>query len=85
MALTNYLMQTVIAITLFYGIGLGLMGEAGPVTWPIIAGVVVALQAAASWWWLGRFPFGPMEWLWRIATYGRISADSSSAASRRLL
>jgi uncharacterized protein len=85
MALTNYLMQTVIAITLFYGIGLGLMGESGPVTWPIIAGVVVALQAAASWWWLGRYPFGPMEWLWRIATYGRISTDSSSAASRRLL
>jgi uncharacterized protein len=85
MALTNYLTQTAIAITLFYGIGFGLMGQAGPATWPIIAGVVVFLQAAASWWWLGRFPFGPMEWLWRMATYGRISADSSSAASRRLL
>ena len=75
MALTNYLMQTFIAIALFYGIGLGLMGQAGPVTWPLIAGVVVAFQAAFSWWWLGRFPFGPMEWLWRRATYGRFSAD----------
>ena len=84
MALTNYLMQTVIAIALFHGIGLGLMGEAGPVTWPLIAGVVVAFQAAVSWWWLGRFPFGPMEWLWRRATYGRFSADSSSAGSGRL-
>jgi len=72
MALTNYLTQTAIGITLFYGIGLGLMGQAGPVTWPIIAAVVVRLQAAASWWWLGRFPFGPMEWLWRKATYGRL-------------
>jgi uncharacterized protein len=72
MALTNYLMQTAIAITLFYGIGFGLMGQAGPVTWPLVAAVVVTLQAAASWWWLGRFPFGPMEWLWRMATYGRI-------------
>ena len=81
MALTNYLMQTVIAITLFYGIGLGLMGQAGPVTWPIIAGVVVLLQAAASWWWLGRFPFGPMEWLWRMATYGR--GLNQSAIDRR--
>jgi uncharacterized protein len=85
MALTNYLMQTVIAIALFHGIGLGLMGEAGPVTWPLIAGVVVAFQAAISWWWLGRFPFGPLEWLWRLATYGRFSADSSSAGSGRLL
>ncbi len=84
MALTNYLMQTLIAIALFYGIGLGLMGEAGPVTWPLIAGVVVAFQAAISWWWLGRFPFGPMEWLWRRATYGRFSADSSSATPSRL-
>jgi uncharacterized protein len=83
MALTNYLMQTVIAIALFHGIGLGLMGEAGPVTWPFIAGVVVPLQAAISWWWLGRFPFGPMEWIWRRATYGRISPDSSAFASRR--
>ena len=85
MALTNYLTQTVIAIALFYGIGLGLMGQAGPITWPIVAAVVVLLQAAASWWWLGRFPFGPMEWLWRLATYGRFSADSSSPGSGRLL
>jgi uncharacterized protein len=84
MALTNYLMQTVIGIALFYGIGLGLMGELGPVTWPLIAGVVVAFQAAVSWWWLGRFPFGPMEWLWRRATYGRFSPDSSSATPSRL-
>ena len=79
MALTNYLMQTVIALALFHGIGLGLMGKAGPVTWPLIAGVVVAFQAAISWWWLGRFPFGPMEWLWRRATYGRLSPNSRSA------
>ena len=84
MALTNYLTQTAIAIALFYGIGFGLMGETGPVTWPIIAVAVVALQAAASWWWLGRFPFGPMEWLWRTATYGRLWADSRSSAPGRL-
>ena len=48
MALTNYLMQTVIGICLFYGIGLGLMGEVGPVTWPLIAVTVVAPGAAAG-------------------------------------
>ena len=71
MALTNYLSQTAIAIGLFYGIGLGWMGEVGPTLWPLIVVVVVAVQCAASWWWLARYRFGPMEWLWRAATYGR--------------
>ena len=71
MALTNYLSQTFIAIALFYGIGLGLMGKVGPTLWPVITVAVVGLQCAASWWWLARYRFGPMEWLWRAATYGR--------------
>jgi uncharacterized protein len=71
MALTNYLSQTAVGIGLFYGIGLGLMGEVGPTLWPAIVLVVVAVQYAASWWWLARYRFGPMEWLWRAATYGQ--------------
>lgn len=47
------------------------MGEVGPVLWPPLAVLVLAAQAAVSWWWLGRHPFGPLEWLWRRATYGR--------------
>lgn len=73
MALTNYLGQSVIAILIFYGAGLGLMGRAGPVTWPLIAVFVVTLQALASRWWLARHRFGPMEWLWRRATYGKLA------------
>ena len=70
MALTSYLTQTLAGILLFYGIGLGLMGEVGPALWPPLAALVLAAQAAVSWWWLGRHPFGPLEWLWRRATYG---------------
>jgi len=72
MALTNYLSQTVVGIVLFYGIGFGLMGEVGPILWLPLAATVVYLQAKASWWWLGRFRFGPAEWVWRAATYGTL-------------
>jgi len=73
MALTNYLMQTAIGIFLFYGFGLGLMGAVGPAIWPVIALTVLSFQCAFSWWWLSRRQFGPMEWLWRRATYGHLS------------
>jgi uncharacterized protein len=71
MALTNYLMQTAIAIAIFYGIGFGLMGRVGPVWWVPITIAVLALQGAMSRLWLARFSFGPAEWIWRQATYGR--------------
>jgi uncharacterized protein len=71
MALTNYLSQTCIALTIFYGIGFGLMGRVGPSLWPPLVIAVLTAQVVVSRWWLSRFDFGPMEWLWRQATYGR--------------
>jgi uncharacterized protein len=71
LALTNYLSQTVFALAVFYGIGLGLMGRVGPVWWPLIVVAVITMQLTFSRWWLERFTFGPLEWLWRQATYGR--------------
>lgn len=70
MALTNYLVQSIICTTLFYGYGLGLQGKVG-----ITGGVGLALglyagQVAFSRWWLARHRFGPAEWLWRTLTYG---------------
>ena len=71
MALTNYLMQSVICMTVFYGFGLGLWGlpRAQQV---LFVAVVYALQVAFSHWWLARFRYGPMEWLWRGFTYRQI-------------
>ena len=71
MALTNYLMQTAIAIAIFYGVGFGLMGRVGAVWWPLLTAAVLAVQVAVSRWWLQRFTFGPIEWIWRQATYQR--------------
>ncbi len=71
MALTNYLTQTVISVLVFYGIGFGMMGRLAPIWWPVVVAAMLTAQVAASRWWLARFAFGPAEWIWRQATYGR--------------
>lgn len=71
MALTNYLTQSVVYLFVFYGFGLGLMRYGGALTCLGIAVATFALQIVFSRWWLARFRFGPLEWLWRSATYGR--------------
>lgn len=69
MALTNYLMQSVICTLIFYGYGLGYF-EQLPRAWQLpFAIALFALQVLVSRWWLSRFRYGPMEWLWRAATY----------------
>jgi len=71
LALTNYLLQTVICTTIFYGHGLGMFGRverAGQAG--IVAGVSIA-QIALSGWWVRHFTYGPAEWVWRCLTYGR--------------
>lgn len=71
MALTSYLMQSVIGTVVFYGFGLGWWGM--PRAWQLLFVVVVfALQVVFSRWWLARFRYGPMEALWRMVTYLRI-------------
>ena len=72
MPLTNYLMQTVIATTLFYSYGVALFGKVGPLLGLGIAAAIFIVQIFWSRWWLARFRFGPLEWLWRAATYGKL-------------
>jgi len=71
MALSNYLLQTLLCTTLFYGHAGGLYAR---VQFPALAGVIVgvwAINIAFSVLWLRAFRFGPMEWLWRTLTYMR--------------
>ncbi len=68
MALTNYLSQTVICLAIFY-VG-GLLGEFQPSLNLLIALVIFIVQMWLSAWWLQRYRFGPMEWVWRSVTYG---------------
>jgi uncharacterized protein len=71
MALTNYLTQSLICAIYFYGYALGHWGmpRAQQVLFVL---VVYAAQVAFSHWWLSRFRYGPMEWLWRGFTYGQM-------------
>jgi len=69
MALTNYLMQTIIGITLYYGVGFGFGGNIGPAIFVPIGFAVYALQILYSNWWFKYFNYGPMEWIWRQLTY----------------
>ena len=72
MALTNYLIQGFLYAFVMFGIGAGLAlaGRIGTSSIIAICVAFFALQIAASHWWLARFRFGPMEWLWRALTYG---------------
>ncbi len=72
MALTTYLMQGLLYGFVLFGIGpgLGLMGKLGATMGAVICIAFFAGQIAFSHWWLARYRFGPMEWLWRTLTYG---------------
>lgn len=72
MALTNYLMQTILGILVFAGLGLGLGTRVSGIGFISIAITVFWLQVLWSHWWLKRFQFGPMEWAWRSLTYGKV-------------
>lgn len=69
LALTVYLTQTLAFTTLFYGYGLGYVGRMGPAAVSACAVLIFALQIIGCVWWVKRFRFGPVEWLWRGATY----------------
>ena len=69
-ALTNYVGQSVVCTLIFCGTGLGLGGTMGPTLYLPIGFAVYAAQVVTSRWWLHRFRYGPLEWVWRMLTYG---------------
>ena len=71
MALTNYLLQSLICTTIFYGHGLGLFGQIDRTGQSVIVLGVWAFQLLTSSAWLGCFALGPVEWLLRWLIYGR--------------
>ena len=72
-ALTGYLLQSILALVVFFGFGaygrLALLGEPILGMLAFVVSVWVALLAFAPWW-TARFRYGPFEWLWRWGTYG---------------
>jgi len=70
MALTNYLMQAAVLDALSSGYGANL--KLRPFVYPLAAVVLFGAQVIISRVWLARYRFGPLEWLWRAATYARV-------------
>lgn len=71
MTFTNYLMQSLVFGFVFFGYGLGQFGRMDAAAALILGVFVYAAQLLLSAWWLRRFRFGPVEWLWRSLTYGK--------------
>lgn len=80
MALTNYIGQSLWGIAIFYGIGLGLGANMGLVYVLLIATGVYMVEIAFSHIWLHFCQFGPLEWIWRMLTYGKWFALPRSRA-----
>ncbi|MCQ6563236.1 DUF418 domain-containing protein [Paenibacillus mendelii] len=84
MSLTNYLMQTVICTTIFYGYGLGLYGRIGVVTGILLSLLIYAVQAVISAWVWRKYQFGPVERLLRMWTYFSLSGKARPASSESM-
>jgi uncharacterized protein len=69
MAFTNYIGQSVICSLIFYGHGLGWFNNVERVELLLIVAAIWTFQIVTSMLWLRWFRFGPLEWLWRSATY----------------
>ncbi|MDQ2076742.1 DUF418 domain-containing protein [Marinimicrobium sp. ABcell2] len=70
-AFSCYLLQTVICTSVFYGHGLGLYGSLNRLELVAVALSVWVFLLWLAPWWLSRFQYGPLEWVWRGFTYRR--------------
>jgi uncharacterized protein len=69
MSLTMYVTQALICVPVFYGFGLGLYRSIDQSQALLLGAALFCLQLAFARWWLSRCLYGPLEWLWRSATY----------------
>jgi uncharacterized protein len=82
MALTNYILQTVVCVFIFYGYGLGKFGQIHAAAATGLALGIFAMQLVLSTIWLKFFAYGPLEWVWRQLTYGsRLALKRQPAAA----
>ena len=82
-ALSNYLLQTIVCTTIFYGYGGGLFARIHLAALFVLSVAIFALQVPLSQWWLGHHRFGPTEWLWRTLTYGKPPSTKSLESDPR--
>ncbi|CAN5565318.1 hypothetical protein BH10PLA2_BH10PLA2_38070 [soil metagenome] len=70
-AFSNYILQTVLCTTIFYGHGFGLFGKVDRFSQFLLVCAIWAFQLLVSAWWIRNFRAGPLEWIWRSLTYWR--------------
>lgn len=71
MAFTNYLLQSLVALLLFTGVGLGWFGRYQRQDLWLLWACIIGAQMLFSMAWLQLFAMGPFEWAWRCLTYWR--------------
>ncbi len=71
-AFTNYLGTSIVMMLVFHGWALGLFGELNRPQLYLVMALTWALMLTWSKPWLERYRYGPLEWLWRCLTYGRL-------------
>ena len=72
MALTNYLLQSTLGVVIFHSLGFGLWNELPRHQLYYVVLLEWVVSIGISIWWLRRYRYGPLEWLWRALTYGRL-------------
>ena len=75
MALSNYILESVLCVLVFYSFGLGLFGTIDRASLLVVVLAVWTVALAWSPVWLARYQFGPLEWVWRRLTYGKSLAS----------
>lgn len=68
MGLTTYLLQTALGVTLFFGVGFGLLGDIGALPSVGVSILFFYLLVQFSKWWFSHFKYGFFEWVWRSLT-----------------
>lgn len=72
LSISNYLFQSFVSTMIFYSYGLGYYGDISIFAGTLLALVIYCFQLAVSSWWVTKFYYGPVEWLWRSGTYMKL-------------
>lgn len=72
LSLSNYLFQSIISTSIFYSYGLGFYGKVSAFWGTLLVMFIFAFQVFISRFWITRYYYGPVEWLWRSFTYLKI-------------
>lgn len=81
MSVTNYMAQLIVGVSLFYGFGGNFAVEFNYLQSFLLGAAFCVIQIAYSNWWIKRFYYGPMEWLWRSLTWFQVVPLSRRKAS----